>query len=272
MSSCPRAGAASPWEPCPCVPVVVVPAALLLSEHPQEGGVCVPRTQPPAVPVPPDVAGISLLVAACPAQPLLSLGLLHPGVLHPGVLPAPQRGFGMGLGTRAGSGRCPLSAPSTPQAWCSPTSLPAGSTASTSTRPSERAGSRAPSSPPSASSSRPGARVWTGATQAGWPTAPCTTPSACPANPAEGCTSPRASAATAPATGTCTASTSSASPPRSEVGAGHGTGGLGRGHGPAGGIWSPAGGIPHPPCPLGCGARSPAGMLRAMLGTGGLPP
>lgn len=267
MSSCPRAGAASPWEPCPCVPVVVVLAALLLSEHPQEGGVCVPRRQPPAVPVPPDVAGISLLVAACPAQPLLSLGLLHPG-----VLPAPQRGFGMDLGTRAGSGWCHLSAPSAPQAWCSPTSLPAGSTASTSTRPSERAGSRAPSSPPSASSSRPGARVWTGATRAGWPTAPCTTPSACPANPAEGCTLPRASAATAPATGTCTASTSSASPPRSEVGAGHGAGGLGRGHGPAGEIWSPAGGIPHPPCPLGCGARSPAGMLRAMLGTGGLPP
>lgn len=48
--------------------------------------------------------------------------------------------------------------------------------------------------------------------------------------------------------------------------------GLGKGHGPAGGIWSPTDGIPHPPCPLGWEARSPAGMLRAMRGTGGLPP
>lgn len=149
---------------------------------------------------------------------------------HPGVGPCPRACIWDGLGTLAapagaglGAGGLPAEpaeCPVCPQASCSPTSLLMGSTGSTSTKPSECARSRVPSSPPSTSSSRPGVRGWTGAMRAGWPTAPCSTPSTCPASPAVGCTSPRASAAMVHATGTCTALMPSASPLRSKVGAG----------------------------------------------------
>lgn len=175
----------------------------------------------------------------------LSLGLCHPG-----MFPVVEPGFGMGRGTlrllpgRTGWVGCPAECPVCPQASCSPTSLPAASIGSTSMKPSRCARSKVPSSPASTSYSRPGTRDWTGAMQAGCLTAPCSIPSACPASPVVGCTSPRASAATAHATGTCTALMPSASPPGYEVGAGPGAGGWDPGEDAVPNRWHPMSFLP----------------------------